>query len=88
MLAAFALAAVATAARADGDAKAERTFDYANQVEKVHARLYTDALEHLEDWKVAAPFYVCPVCGETVSQVDFSRCPVCATKGDLFEKIC
>ncbi len=76
-----------TQARATGDAPAERTFDYANQVERVHARLYSEALANLEQWKVAAPFYVCPVCGETVAEVDFSRCPVCATKGEIFEKV-
>jgi len=75
------------AARAAGDAQAERTFDFASQVERVHARLYSEALAHLEDWKTAATFYVCPVCGETVSAVDFARCPVCATKGEIFEKV-
>jgi rubrerythrin len=27
---------------------------------------------------------VCPVCGNTVTVVDFSKCPVCFTPGDKF----
>jgi rubrerythrin len=74
-------------ARADGDAAAERTFRFASEAEKEHARLYAEALAHLDDWRVAAPFYVCPVCGWTVTAVDFARCPVCSTKDERFEKV-
>jgi rubrerythrin len=74
-------------ARAEGDAAAERTFHYASEAEKGHARLYSDALAHLDAWRVAEPFYVCPVCGHTVTAVEFSRCPVCSTKGETFEKV-
>jgi rubrerythrin len=74
-------------ARAEGDGAAERTFRFASESEKEHARLYSEALAHLDDWKVAAPFYVCPTCGWTVAVVDFARCPVCAAKDEKFEKV-
>lgn len=74
-------------ARADGDAAAERTFRFASQAEKEHARLYAEALAQLDDWGAAAPFYVCPVCGWTVTAVDFARCPVCSTKDERFEQV-
>jgi rubrerythrin len=73
--------------RAEKDTVAERTFHYASEAEKGHARLYSDALAHLDAWKVAAPFYVCPVCGHTVTAVEFSRCPTCYTPGERFEKV-
>mgnify|MGYP001766139275 CR=1 FL=1 len=74
-------------ARAAGDAPAERVFRFAREAEEEHARLFTTALEHLEDWRVAVPFYVCPTCGWTVETVDFARCPVCAVKDEKFEKV-
>ncbi len=74
-------------ARAEGDAAAERTFRFASEAEKEHARLYSEALAHLDDWRAAAPFFVCPVCGWTVSAVDFARCPVCSTKDERFEQV-
>jgi rubrerythrin len=74
-------------ARAAGEAQAERTFDYASEAERGHARLYSEALAHLDAWKVAAPFYVCPACSHTVTEVEFARCPVCSTRGETFEKV-
>ena len=74
-------------ARAERDAQAERTFNYASEVERGHARLYAEALANLDAWKTAAPFYVCPTCGQTVAAVNFDRCPVCAHKGERFEKV-
>jgi rubrerythrin len=74
-------------AGAEGNAAAERTFRFASEAEKEHARLYAEALAHLDDWKLAAPFFVCPVCGWTVAAVEFARCPVCSTKDERFEKV-
>jgi rubrerythrin len=74
-------------ARAEHDAQAERTFQYASDVERGHAKLYAEALANLDAWKTAAPFYVCPTCGHTVAAVAFDRCPVCTHKGERFEKV-
>jgi rubrerythrin len=67
-------------AKARGDRKREavRSFNYANSTEKGHAKLYKEALDNLEAWKGAnVNFYVCRVCGNTVTQTDFTKCPVC-----------
>ncbi len=64
-----------------------RTFTYALEAEKEHARLYSLALANLEQWKVKAVFYVCAVCGYTVEQMEFSRCPVCQHPKEKFEEI-
>ena len=73
-------------AKAEGQKQAEISFDYANQVEKIHAALYEDALANLGKNK-QADYYVCPVCGYTVKKVDFEKCPVCFTPKDKYEKI-
>ncbi|MCE5229315.1 rubrerythrin family protein [bacterium] len=65
-------------ARADKNAAAVRSFNYANQVEKNHAKLYRTALDNLDAWKDAGQkFWVCQVCGNIVEKVDFKYCPVC-----------
>ena len=53
------------AAKAEKHNQAYQTFHYANAVEKIHAALYTKALEHLGK-NESLDYYVCPVCGNTV----------------------
>lgn len=78
-----------TTAQAEGHKEAERSFTYANTVEKIHAELYQKLLDNLsggakqEDY----PYYVCPVCGYTAEKEAPERCPVCNAKGDRFVKI-
>ncbi len=77
------------AAKAEGQQEARQSFAYANEVEKVHAKLYKDALEGLgtEMESHSYNYYVCPVCGFT-SEVDApSTCPICGTPGKMFKKI-
>ncbi|MBE0430428.1 MAG: rubrerythrin family protein [Dehalococcoidia bacterium] len=75
------------AAKAEGHTEAERSFHYANEVEKVHARLYQKLLDNLGSSQDNCPFYVCPVCGFTSEQEPPDTCPVCGTKGKLFKRI-
>jgi len=51
-------------AKAEGHKAAERSFAYANEVEKVHAQLYQNALDNL-DSPTVVDYYVCSVCGYT-----------------------
>ena len=73
-------------AKAEGDKKAERSFSYANAVEKVHAELYQRYLENL-DQNEPVDFYVCPLCGFTVEQEPPGKCPVCGAKKESFFKV-
>jgi len=73
-------------ARAAGDKIAERSFTYANAVEKVHAALYEKALETLENPE-AADYYVCSVCGYTCENEPPDTCPVCNAKAKAFYKV-
>ena len=74
------------AARDAGNKEAERTFSYANEVEKVHAELYQKYKDAMEDKKLV-DFYICPVCGYTVEEEPPENCPVCGAKGKVFKKI-
>jgi rubrerythrin len=74
-------------AQAVGDKDAIRTFKMAVAAEGEHAALYTEASKSLQAWKSAKSFYVCPVCGKTVTVVDFAKCPVCFTEKSKFNKV-
>lgn len=78
------------AAETEGERKALRAFKQALEVEKVHARLYCEALEALQsaaDAGESYEYYVCPVCGYVHARSAPERCPVCGTLGARFEKI-
>jgi rubrerythrin len=74
-------------AKAAGNREALRAFNFAIAAETEHAKLYGDASANLPQWKTARAFYVCPVCGKTVSVVDFAKCPVCYTSKDKYVKV-
>jgi rubrerythrin len=75
------------AAKAEGQKAAERSFNYANSVEKVHAQLYQNLLDGLGKPQENYSYYICPVCGFTAEKRAPGTCPVCGTKGEMFRKI-
>jgi rubrerythrin len=74
------------AAKAEKDDAAFQTFNFANEVEKIHAALYSKALEKLGK-NEAVDYYVCPVCGNTVEKAPPENCPICGAPGKSFMKI-
>lgn len=75
-------------AKADKDADAIRTFNYAKTAEAEHAKLYEQALKNLDQWKAAKrDFFVCTVCGYTVAKLDFKKCPACFSPADKYETV-
>jgi rubrerythrin len=74
-------------AKIEGNKEAEQSFDYANEVEKIHAGLYQKLLDNLGAAKEVFPYYVCPVCGYTSEKAPPDTCPVCGTKGKMFKRI-
>jgi rubrerythrin len=76
-----------SAAKAEGNKAAERTFSYANEVEKGHASLYQKILDGLGTASESYPYYVCEICGHTVEGNPPDVCPVCGAKGKVFKKI-
>ena len=74
-------------AKAEGKEDAERSFNYANKVEAIHAQLYQNLLDNLETTKETYSYYVCPVCGYTSEKQSPETCPVCGTSGKMFKKV-
>jgi rubrerythrin len=76
-------------AKAESHKEAIRTFNYANEVEKVHHRLYQQALEAVKERKdlEQKDMYVCPVCGYTHEGEPPETCPVCGASKKVFNKI-
>jgi rubrerythrin len=79
--------AMIAAAQTEGNKEAERSFHFANEVEKVHARLYQELLAGLAKTGESYAYYVCPVCGYTAEKAAPETCPVCGAKGRLFRKV-
>ena len=73
-------------AKAEGQDFALRSFNMANEVEKVHAALYKKALEDLGK-NMSADYYVCTVCGYTAEGEAPDDCPVCKAKKKAFRKV-
>jgi rubrerythrin len=73
------------------DAAAVRTFNWAIEAEKTHARLYADAIAQMEAgtadaWtKAERDFYVCRLCGHTAETREADNCPVCNYAWENFE---
>jgi len=65
---------------------AERSFTYANEVEKTHAALYQKILDNLDN-PAEADYYVCKVCGHTHENEAPEKCPVCGANQNAFEKV-
>jgi rubrerythrin len=75
------------AAKAEGEKVAERSFSFANAVEKIHAQLYQKLVDSQAISKENYHYYVCPVCGYTAEKEPPGTCPVCGNKGENFKKI-
>jgi rubrerythrin len=73
-------------AKAEGNKGALMSFDYANQVEKVHANLYQKILDSLGKNEETG-YSVCQVCGMTVEGDGPDKCPVCGAPKSSFKKI-
>ena len=63
----------------EGHKEAERSFKYANEVEKAHAALFEKALANL-DKQAEVDYCVCFVCGYTWENEFPEKCQLCGTK--------
>ena len=76
-------------AKAEGNKAALNSFDMANQVEKIHHKLFQAALktEQSGESMKDLPYYVCQVCGNTVEGEAPEKCPICGAPRSKFKKI-
>ncbi|KAF5070047.1 rubrerythrin family protein [Acetobacterium wieringae] len=71
-------------AEAEGNQDAIKTFTFAMKAEAVHARLYQEALENL-DQSEEVFYYLCPLCGNIEKAVP-DKCAICGVPGTSFIK--
>ena len=71
-------------AQEEGNQAAVRTFTFALKAEEVHAKLYQEALDNL-DQEEEVFYYLCPVCGN-IEKVVPEKCFICGTPGTKFVK--
>jgi rubrerythrin len=79
-------------AKKEGEKKAEQSFHWANEVEKIHHELYNNALKAAEEGKdlEAKEMWVCPICGATFEGPHEhleDECYICNTKKEKYMKI-
>ena len=71
-------------AEEEGNKAAVMTFTFAMKAEEVHARLYQEALDNLDQTEEVF-YYLCPVCGNIEKYVP-EKCSICGVPGDKFVK--
>ena len=71
-------------AKESGNKAAEMTFTFAMKAEEVHARLYQEALENIDENEEVF-YFLCPVCGNIEKSVP-DRCSICGVPGSKFIK--
>lgn len=67
-------------AEAEGNQAAITAFTFAMKAEEVHARLYQEALDNINETDEVF-YYLCPVCGNIEKSVP-DRCSICGVMGD------
>lgn len=74
-------------AHTEGNKRAENSFNFALEVEKVHESLYRGELAGLSKDAEVFDYYVCPVCGYTHPRNAPEKCPVCGAAGSKFTQV-
>lgn len=71
-------------AKEESNKAAAIAFTFAMKAEEVHARLYKEALENIDE-KEEVFYYLCPVCGN-IEKARPDKCSICGVSGDKFIK--
>ena len=76
-------------AKEERNDRAERTFDWANKVEKIHFGYFEAAYKAMKEGKqpADATYYVCQVCGNTITGEIPDKCPICGAAAKAFKKV-
>lgn len=72
-------------AKAEGEKSAERSMTLANEAEKVHAEMFKKALA--DPAKEPPKVYLCMVCGHIAEDHAPETCPICGSKGHVYQEI-
>lgn len=76
------------AAEFQNEAGAKRSFHFALEAEKIHVKLFQQALDAVKAGKdmELKKIYICPVCGHTVLDEAPDKCPICGTKKEMYRE--
>jgi rubrerythrin len=69
-------------AEMEGNKAALISFSFAMKAEEVHARLYQEALDNLDQTEEVF-YFLCPVCGN-IEKARPDKCSICGASGDRF----
>lgn len=70
-----------------GEKGAQRSFHFALEAEKIHAKLFKDAQDAAKEGKdmQLSSVNICPVCGHTILDNVPDNCPVCGVKKEMYK---
>lgn len=75
-------------AQAEDNGAAVQTFEFARNAEAQHFRLFTEALNNLDNMKGPGhTYYVCTVCGYTVADPPSGNCVSCSSPREKYEAV-
>ncbi len=74
-------------AESENNKRAQRTFEYANEVEQIHHKHFEATIKAFETGLKDEPYFVCPVCGNTVAGEAPEKCLICGTPASKFKRV-
>jgi rubrerythrin len=76
-------------AQQEKNERAQVTFEYANEVEQIHHGYFDKALKVLEAGQQLTDesYFVCQVCGNTVTGEAPDKCPICGATSKAFKRV-
>ncbi len=76
-------------AEAEDNKRAQRSFEYANEVEQIHHKHFEEAIKAFDAGQQLKeePYFVCQVCGNTVAGEAPEKCPICSAPGSSFKRV-
>ena len=76
-------------AKEENNKRAQVTFEYANQVEQIHHGYFEKTLEAVKAGEQLKdePYFVCQVCGNTVTGGPPEKCPICGAPQRQFKLV-
>lgn len=76
-------------AEQENNERAQRSFEWANEVEQIHYKHFEAVLKALKDGTQLKeePYFVCQTCGNTVPGLAPETCPVCGAPRNRFKQI-
>ncbi len=76
-------------AEIENNERAQRSFEYANEVEQIHHKHFEEAIKAFDAGQQLRdePYFVCQVCGNTVAGEAPEKCPICGTPASKFKRV-